>query len=432
MQTSHEKKLDGMLPTGSLPRPRNLTGQAMDNKPLDTKFLDGLRGLAALYVLASHASYLLQQGVLLRNNGKFVRRLSEAPVLEGSVVDQASSWFMYLFSFGLAPVMFFFVLSGFVIHLRTAKELHTKGDAATFDWKQFVWRRLRRLYPPLILALVVTWVLDALAIYSGYLPHTRQTPYPFINDLFAHNDGRMGLAALVGNLTFLQHLVVPQWGTNLPLWSLAYEWWFYMVYPLLWPVFRRSPWGATAVVWGIAVWAAVPGAMPIDAVRMVALKLPIWWFGVMMAEVYVGRIRIGYGKLVPLLLLAPTWFLHRVPEEIRWVMAGMAFCGIIALCFWLQQRRVSLTALTKIKWLGDMSYTMYVTHMPIIFFLSGMAMARGAGHRLPDSPWLMIAGSLTAVSFAYAAHFWVESPAALPKRERASCAAQEVRLKVAA
>ena len=38
---------------------------------------------------------------------------------------------------------------------------------------------------------------------------------------------------LLGNVFFLQTLTTPVWGSNGPLWSLAYEFWYYVCFPLL-------------------------------------------------------------------------------------------------------------------------------------------------------------------------------------------------------
>ena len=40
-------------------------------------------------------------------------------------------------------------------------------------------------------------------------------------------------ATFWGNLVFLQTILVPTYGTNALLWSLANEFWYYMLFPLL-------------------------------------------------------------------------------------------------------------------------------------------------------------------------------------------------------
>jgi peptidoglycan/LPS O-acetylase OafA/YrhL len=43
----------------------------------------------------------------------------------------------------------------------------------------------------------------------------------------------LGPEVLLGNLVFLQAILVPTWGSNGPLWSLAFEFWFYIWFPTL-------------------------------------------------------------------------------------------------------------------------------------------------------------------------------------------------------
>jgi len=122
------------------------------------QFLDGLRGLAALYVMIGHARWLLWEGY------------SEGFRLHPqnySVFNKALMYFFSLFKYGHEAVLFFFVLSGFVIHLRYARRMAEQGMAAKFDWAAFIWRRARRLYPPLLVAMT-------LGIPFGY---HRQSPW---------------------------------------------------------------------------------------------------------------------------------------------------------------------------------------------------------------------------------------------------------------
>src|SRR5258708_5608347 len=118
---------------------------------LDTRFLDGLRGLAAFYVLMHHA-------VRLAQNEERVNSRSWTLALKVLGI---------IFHHGHAAVIFFFVLSGFVIHLRYARQLRDDPLRARFNWTEFVVRRARRLYPPLIAALAITWLCDLAARRLG-------------------------------------------------------------------------------------------------------------------------------------------------------------------------------------------------------------------------------------------------------------------------
>src|SRR6516164_10849165 len=112
-------------------------------------FLDGLRGLAAFYVMVGHARWLLWEGY---SDGYKLH--PERYSTMGKIIVHLLSAFRW----GHEAVIFFFVLSGFVIHLRYAAGL-ANGSRDRFDfWPYFV-RRARRLYPPLLAALAVTFGL---------------------------------------------------------------------------------------------------------------------------------------------------------------------------------------------------------------------------------------------------------------------------------
>jgi peptidoglycan/LPS O-acetylase OafA/YrhL len=183
-------------------------------------FLDGLRGLAALYVMVGHARWLLWEG--------YSEGFQKHPE-NYTVMNKALVYFFSLFKYGHEAVLFFFVLSGFVIHLRYARRMAEQGMAAKFDWGAFVWRRARRLYPPLLAAIVLAFILDSIGKANGFSIYHQGTPYPVVNaNVVSHLDG----ITLLGNLAFLMNTYVPVFGCNGPLWSLKFEWWFYMIYPL--------------------------------------------------------------------------------------------------------------------------------------------------------------------------------------------------------
>ena len=44
---------------------------------------------------------------------------------------------------------------------------------------------------------------------------------------------RLGIGNFLGNLSFLQTILVPTFGSNGPLWSLANEFWYYVLFPVM-------------------------------------------------------------------------------------------------------------------------------------------------------------------------------------------------------
>lgn len=344
-----------------------------------TYFLDGMRGLAAFYVLMSHITWLPTPGV----SGRAWR-------IFYSILE-------HIFRFGHTSVIFFLVLSGFVIHLRYAQQLQGHPNAARFDWSNFFYRRIRRLYPPLVAAIILTWVFDHLSNTMGYPgfyealgPH-----YSFVPPSIQYNHT---LPTLLGNLVFLMQIHVPAWGTDSPLWSLAYEWWFYMLYPLLWILNRRSVALATTCVVGAFLMTRLAGSWPgiqlgatgfrgrhaLDLPWRVLGAFPTWWCGALLADVYAKRIRISFKWLSLLMFFLLFTSSRDLPEAMKAIATGIGFAGVIAFAFYLQECGFRLTLLHKLKFLGDFSYSLYVTHLPFVIFLAPFCISYLAG-RFPGS-----------------------------------------------
>ena len=107
--------------------------------------IDALRGVAALGVVLFHA---VDQGRNALPNNLF-----EYPV---RLVQFASS-------FGYIGVFLFFVISGFCIHLQWARA-KAAGNEPDIRFGSFWKRRIRRLYPPYVLALLLYLLLTAYTV----------------------------------------------------------------------------------------------------------------------------------------------------------------------------------------------------------------------------------------------------------------------------
>jgi peptidoglycan/LPS O-acetylase OafA/YrhL len=318
-----------------------------------------------------------------------------------------------IFRYGHEAVIFFFVLSGFVIHFSYAKKLHTQRGNARFDGASYLVRRARRLYPPLLFAMLLTVGLDRWGMAMRFPIYFASTPYPLINTSI-HPD-HSALTA-IGNLLFLMESWVPSWGTDGPLWSLHFEWWFYMLYPVLWWLTRRSIVLSSSVVLVMFLLSLLPGGWPLPGfaahgVPQIFCALLTWWLGAVLASIVAARAKAWLpwlATLTPLLVAVPM-----LTGEHSWTidtLYGLGFTGLLALCLWLRELGWSLHWLERLKPFGDMSYTLYITHFPILVFLSGWLMSRSPDTALPTHFGWILAGSLFAMAFAYAAHFAVEKP----------------------
>jgi len=173
--------------------------------------LDLARGIAAIMVMIGHLrSFLFVAPGELDNISLF------------------DKLFYFVTGFGREAVVTFFVLSGFFI----TKSIVGMVDRNMWSWHSYLINRLARLWTVLIPALLLTLIWDQLGItltgsgyYAGdYLAQYERGPSaPGIE---------LGLLTLLGNVFFLQNIETSVYGTNFPLWSLSYEFWYYILFPL--------------------------------------------------------------------------------------------------------------------------------------------------------------------------------------------------------
>jgi len=143
---------------------------------------------------------------------------------------QKQSWpldaLYILTGFGHQSVMVFFVLSGFLIS-STVIRSHVIGE---WSWRDYAINRATRLYVVLVPGLLFglmwdllgSWLFASKGIYTHALKDLG-TQVPLQN---------LTLGTFLGNLFFLQTIFCQTFGSNGPLWSLANEFWYYVLFPV--------------------------------------------------------------------------------------------------------------------------------------------------------------------------------------------------------
>ena len=140
--------------------------------------------------------------------------------------------------------MIFFVISGFLV----GGKVLDQWQLGTFKYRQYLCDRISRLYAVLVAALILGAVVDmsgasffqSTGLYNG-------TTKGNIAVLPENITQRVNVAGFFGNLAMLQNIKVQTFGSNGPLWSLAHEWWYYLLFPLLLTAWRGHN-GARSVI----------------------------------------------------------------------------------------------------------------------------------------------------------------------------------------
>jgi peptidoglycan/LPS O-acetylase OafA/YrhL len=311
------------VPAVAGPRPARLAG------------LDGLRGLAALFVVVNH--------VFLR-------------AFPGYPVDRAPFWAGW-FIYGRFAVVVFIVLSGFSLALSPARH----------GWRldgisRFAARRARRILPAYWAALAFSLAVAWLVI-----------PPP--------GQGVPDAKSVLVNGLLVQNLVGAP-SPNRSFWSMAIEAQLYVVFPLLLLMVRR--WGAIVMVATVTLIVVAVGLIGPHVRRLDVFVIhsppdlaALFAVGVLTAGI-VGASRarrswpwawLALAAVAP--VLATIWWQGSVwtLDHLFWVDLALGpaiACLLAALATGHPAPLVRLLDARPMRTLGSSSYSLYLTHGPIV------------------------------------------------------------------
>ena len=342
--------------------------------------LDALRGMLAVYVALGHCRWLLWSG--------HAAWLAAPHGAWESVPAYASG----LLRYGREAVMVFFVLSGFFIHYRAAD---AKGREQ-FGAGHFYRRRWHRLAPPYFFALAVTVALDLIGRSLWPTLYEARTGDGYLDSTFAR--AGYSQASIVPAVLLLPSSLERDFGSNGPLWSLAYEAVYYAIYPLWLSIRRQSVAGAFAL---IPLLCLSLSFSPVGGfVVTVLMYYPIWLVGAALAELLAAKgvparaVAIGAAAFAIGAVLRLT-----APMPLVAVVASVIFGAGAVLAFAGAQSRDRIV-LPLFEHLGVRSYTIYIVHFPVLALMSAYLFETFGGR--PMHGWFAVAGAFGSVLFGVA------------------------------
>jgi peptidoglycan/LPS O-acetylase OafA/YrhL len=331
--------------------------------------LDGIRGVAALFVVMNH--------IFLR-------------AWPGFPVDHAPVWAAGLI-YGRFAVVVFIVLSGFSLGLAPARSGWRLDSVAAFARRR-AWRILPPYWAALGFSLVMTW----------YVLAQPGQPRPDGTSVVVYG-------ALVQD-------AVSAGSPNRAFWSIAVEAQLYLLLPLLLLVVRRvSAFAMVTLVAGVVVSIGVLGAhvrLMNDALARFTPDLAVLFaVGVLAAGIVSTSERNRSRPWAPLALVASAPVVALVAVEgtvwtnnhLFWVDLawGPAIgCFLAAVATSRPRRVVRVLDTRPLRSLGSFSYSLYLTHAPIVIAVSyGLVLGRVA----PGTPTFLVLTAIlvpTTVGFA--------------------------------
>jgi peptidoglycan/LPS O-acetylase OafA/YrhL len=331
--------------------------------------LDAVRGLAALVVVLGHTRSLYFTSIAA----------PPASVISGTVADVARSKDAVATSLssvaaprvkitiGNEAVMIFFVLSGFLVGGSVLRSLRKN----TWSWSDYLTKRLTRLWVVLVPALLAGFVIDraGIALFGPQSIYGSPAGQVIVVGNLA---SRLNVSTLLGNLFFTQGILVQDFGVNESLWSLTFEFWYYILFPLL----------AIALLGRLKVSGRVVSILCLAAISYfvgpwIMMHFPIWMLGAAVALLPVRlpeRAARILAAVVAVALILSMGLLRAAPVSIyvaEWGMAVGSGC-LIYLIKQLKSKRRPDWYSAVAGFFSRISYTLYLVHLPLAVFVCAM------------------------------------------------------------
>ncbi|MBR8836484.1 MAG: acyltransferase [Stigonema ocellatum SAG 48.90 = DSM 106950] len=298
--------------------------------------LEALRGFAAFYVVLHHT-------------------LPHSFFMSGFNLGT-------LFRFGQEAVIIFFLLSGFVMNFSYQKSSDKRFNV-------YFMKRFLRIYIPLVFILLLGYLIESAK--SGFFVDPQ-------------------LDVLIKNILMLQdvgalkpNVIVEPYMHNSPLWSLSYEWWFYM---LFFPVVKhfRTHESQSTFIFIVSIISALIYTQEPNFISRLLMYFSIWWTGVYLSNLYLNTKEICFLSLIkPIITLGLISLILLINSYESLHSSTSQRLGVHPI---LELRHISFALLVLIlsvlwnnyKWRGfdfifkpfllfaPISYVMYISHHYLI------------------------------------------------------------------
>ncbi|MFY9234144.1 MAG: acyltransferase [Fimbriimonadaceae bacterium] len=381
----------------------NLPGQIQGTEDLPKRklaYIDGMRGVAALYVVVSHLCNMVDPNARL---GK--------PTNSPEWLQTLMSPFWY----GHLAVASFIVISGFCLQM----SLFERGNGSIKDFLGFFSRRARRILPAYYAALGVS-ILVALTITQSQSFDARFAQYLPVDQ-----------ATVVSHLLLIHNLDPGMmYKINGALWSIAIEVQLYILFPILCIGLVR----VGRLIWLGILSLAVALILPSVPIKLYLWYIPLFVLGMALAHMAyrpapkLGTkpawfVAIGLASLISTyFVLDADWFTPIADAFIGIATACFLYVGLVAPWSWTTR----LFSLRFLAGVGIFSYSLYVMHHPIqqMMWVVRPAWADGPANELM---YMILIALPFMLFFSYLFYRAFERPFMTVRRRRAE-AQEETRI----
>ena len=337
---------------------------------INTKFLDGLRVIFALWVVLDHFYAYI-------GGSNYMHIPFGEQLLNGSI-----------------PVSGFMIITGFLMMYHYLLRQEIEPPNRSFTIFHFWLRRLFRLYPIYLIAIIIAFftnpIRDKYSIFIlEYFTNGNLNGY---GEMLTHSIYYPSIGDFISHLTFL-HGLIPQYVVSIlgPAWSLSLEMQFYILFPFLFLLFffnkKRIDLSVTFLllittivslimpfIFGIYSTKGLLTTFPQPSV--ILYQLPLFVYGMLLATVALKKVKWNFlilgvisvaltqGKITVLIVIMLTvlMFLDVIKEKVF----------IIRPFYKILKRVNDLLSSTMANFGANLSYSVYLLHLILLPFVVGI------------------------------------------------------------
>lgn len=337
-------------------------------------WLDIFRGIAAFSVLIWHYQ-------------QFYSPEADVVGLTERSVQPFYSFFKYFYHYGNSAVQFFWVISGFVFAA-------TYFEKQAPIWKKFMIHRVSRLYPLHFITLIVVAVLQIinLELIGKYQIYANNDLYHFVLNLF----------------------LIPYWGFqkgysfNAPIWSVSVEVVIYFIFFICLPLILKKERNTLLTILAVLILLLVTKS-----------KILVFW-------------RCGLFFFLGCLIFHLWKRYSHLPKKLLSLSILGIFSGIFMGTFWPEHINGTLQHLIlypaivmftaaidsfdklslgpKGKLLGDLSFGIYLWHVPVQLFLILWLEISEKGRMIANEYWFFALFIVSTFTVSYLSFRFFELP----------------------
>jgi peptidoglycan/LPS O-acetylase OafA/YrhL len=378
---------------------------SLENKKIFAS-LESLRGIASLYVVIGHARFILFMSVsqyILIN-----------PISTLNYIEIILLLINLIFTYGIAFVILFFIISGFSIDHSlqriVCKENLENAKSMKNIFKSFYFRRIIRIYIPYVMAIIFSLIiLYTITLINQDLVHNELGTETYDNlkkSILVSFDPYFIIHSLFYNLIepIKEGVYI---GNNQPFWTLGIEVFFYILAPVL-LLYTNSKILIFIIFIGFlqGIFTFTNNHISLFLLQFLTF-IPFFLMGALLRRnLDIIIYYLNKNKINPLLLLACAFVLFSIAFILKalkiiypsYIVVSLSFLFFILFVF--SNHFISIKIVHLFEKIGEMSYTMYLVHYPILLLILSIY-TRVTSNYYINNLFLFLFGSVVAVFVAY-------------------------------